>query len=166
MNALPALLGILLGLAGLWDLYRKRVSRGKALPPGPPPSLWGNEIPVLYSWRYFYNLSHTYGPLMTVWNGWTPIFVISSMQMYVQMAPCIRPCQARLTVSGHRHRADELLEKQAIHSADRPRLIVAGIIVIFAILSGAVTRASELCNPLFKRRNLLAQYENSSYWLQ
>jgi len=96
------LLAFSIALAASYHFFSKRQARFKRLPPGPKPSfLLGNKVPQPYSWRYFYEQSKVYGPLITIWNGVSPTVICSNVAS-----------------------ASELMEKQARDTADRPRSIV------------------------------------------
>lgn len=89
---------VLLGLV----LVRRRGTKYTNLPAG-PPSHWfsGTALPVSHPWRWLYDQSRQYGPLMTIWRGSSPTIVVSTVDA-----------------------CDFVLEKNARDTADRPRQIM------------------------------------------
>lgn len=69
----------LLVVAVAIELARKRASYAH-LPPGPKPHpLTGNAPPPHHPWRAFYELSKTYGPVFTLWNGTNPSVILNDV---------------------------------------------------------------------------------------
>lgn len=108
LNDMSRLLGFVLaalvsvGLYAAALLQRRRAAFSR-LPPGPPAHfLFGNQVPKL-PWKYYHRLSQEYGPLVTIWEGLRPVVICNTMRT-----------------------ANDLLEKQARDTADRPTTIVAG----------------------------------------
>ncbi len=74
-----ALAALALLLALVIELARRRASYAH-LPPGPKPHLLtGNVHPPKYPWRAFYELSKTYGPVLTLWAGTRPQVILNDM---------------------------------------------------------------------------------------
>ncbi|CAK9781616.1 cytochrome P450 [Cutaneotrichosporon oleaginosum] len=66
-------------LAVVIELARRRATYAH-LPPGPLPHLLtGNDYPATYPWRAFYELSKTYGPVITLWTGTQPSVILNDM---------------------------------------------------------------------------------------
>ena len=98
----------------------------EGLPPGPKPHwLFGNEIPQQYSWRYFAQLTEQYGGVFTIWQGRKPLVVVGTVDA-----------------------ADELMEKQAAFTADRPRQVVADEVRCSLLASLMWSKASCVADPL------------------
>lgn len=98
------LLVIFAGLfLAIFLLSRRQKAAYAGLPPGPGPHwLTGNIIPQQYSWRHFADLTKQYGGVFTIWHGRTPLVVVGTVEA-----------------------AEELLERQAAYTGDRPRQVVA-----------------------------------------
>jgi hypothetical protein len=68
---------LLLAIAAIHDVYRKRTS---GLPPGPPGlPLLGNVLPSTFLWHPLTAWSKTYGPVFTIWVLGRPLVIISSV---------------------------------------------------------------------------------------
>lgn len=68
------------GLTAAFVLHQRQQAKYARLPPGPKPK-WpvGTPVPEKYPWRYYYELSKTYGPLITVWQGTKPSVICSNV---------------------------------------------------------------------------------------
>ncbi|BEJ15681.1 hypothetical protein CspHIS471_0502860 [Cutaneotrichosporon sp. HIS471] len=77
MSVVLVVAALLIGL--VIELSRRRASYAH-LPPGPKPHLLtGNVHPPKYPWRSFYQLSKTYGPVITLWAGTRPQVILNDM---------------------------------------------------------------------------------------
>ncbi|GHJ87894.1 hypothetical protein NliqN6_4296 [Naganishia liquefaciens] len=106
-----AILGVVVSIF-LYTYWNRRCTRAKyaRLPPG-PKSHWllGTKLPKKYPWRYFEDLTRQYGDhggegCVTIWQGQTPLVIVGRVAA-----------------------AQELLEKNAAATADRPRSIAGNI---------------------------------------
>jgi len=93
---------IALACAIIYGLQRRQQARIRALPPGPAPTWSGTWLPARDRFRYIYDLSKQFGPLVTIWYGTTPTVV----------------CNNYAT-------AENILEKSARDTTDRPFTVAA-----------------------------------------
>lgn len=79
------LAALLLGPAILLAILLWKRPSAAGLPPGPKPHiLFGNKIPR-HPWKYYLELSRTYGPLVTVWEGTKPVVVCNTFATYASL---------------------------------------------------------------------------------
>jgi cytochrome P450 len=91
-------LGLAVAVITILVHLNKQRTQYSRLPPGPTPHwLSGTPIPAKAPWRYFYQQSLKYGPLVTFWIGRTPVVVCNNVET-----------------------ANYFLEKNGRDTADRP----------------------------------------------
>lgn len=87
-----------------FPLWWKHGATKLPLPPGPPGHwLWGNDIPETKDYLKYHEWAQEYGPIYSLRSGRRTMIVIANNEAAV-----------------------EILEKEGIHSADRPRTVAAG----------------------------------------
>lgn len=137
---------VLVGLAGLWGLYRivgpALARSSRPLPPGPPGlPVVGNlhQHPKSHPWLQYHEWSKTYGPLMYLNMAGQPLVVLSSA----------RAARDLLAVRGARY-------------SDRPRMVVAfelacrGLHILFRPYDAAYRRHQRMEAPLLQPRAVAA----------
>ncbi|KZO99739.1 cytochrome P450 [Calocera viscosa TUFC12733] len=81
LSLVGALVVLVLAVAGVHDVYRKRTSR---LPPGPTGlPLLGNilQLPSQFLWYKLHAWSKQYGPIYTIWMMGTPIVILDGIKV-------------------------------------------------------------------------------------
>ncbi|PPQ74384.1 hypothetical protein CVT24_000838 [Panaeolus cyanescens] len=107
-QSLSSLLGLVLVLLSSYVLRRYSNSKFKNLPPGPRYNVLGltGTLSSLPPWERFHALHKLFGPVMSFYQGRTPVLVLGSIQA-----------------------ATDLLEKRGGIYSSRPRSIMAGEIL-------------------------------------
>ncbi|RSH78675.1 uncharacterized protein EHS24_002404 [Apiotrichum porosum] len=83
LNSASALVILALGavMVAIFLHLGKQNAKNARLPPGPKPHwLNGTPIPAKAPWRYFYDQSLKYGPLVTFWIGRDPAIVCNDVE--------------------------------------------------------------------------------------
>ncbi|KZT43047.1 cytochrome P450 [Sistotremastrum suecicum HHB10207 ss-3] len=99
----------LLALACITSIVIKELQRPKNMPPTPgnkrPIPFFGNalDIPKEKSWIIFRRWSEQYGPLLTLWNGYTPTILVGDAELAV-----------------------EIMERRSAKYSSRPHYVLAG----------------------------------------
>ncbi|EMD31789.1 hypothetical protein CERSUDRAFT_100017 [Gelatoporia subvermispora B] len=116
----------------LFTLLAWWYKRPDGMPPGPPRSFWGDnraDISTEHPWKTFTKWNKQYGPVISLYLGWTPVVVLGSAQ-----AAC------------------DLLDKRSEIYSGRPRSIMAG-----EILSWGVRAITMSYGPRYKKWRALMQ---------
>ena len=78
------------------------------------------DIPKTRSWIKFREWGEKYGPILTLWNGTTPVILISDPEVN------FRSNFARIMQTQRSKIATELLDKRSHKYSSRPRFVVTG----------------------------------------